>query len=54
MIVPISEGSYGYAAEVRKALHAAGFHATAELTDKKMQKKVRKAGGLQHGFTRWS
>ena len=43
MVVPISEGSYEYAAEVRSTLRRAGVHVDAELTDKKMQKKVRAA-----------
>ena len=43
MLVPISEASRGYATEVRKKLHAAGFHAQVDGTDRKMQKKVREA-----------
>jgi threonyl-tRNA synthetase len=43
MLVPISEASRGYALEVRKKLHSAGFHAQVDETDRKMQKKVREA-----------
>jgi threonyl-tRNA synthetase len=40
MVVPISEQAYGYAAEVRAALRKAQIHVDADVTDRKMQKKV--------------
>ena len=43
MVVPISEGAYEYAREVRSVIRAAGMYVDADLADKKMQKKV---GGL--------
>ena len=43
MLVPISETSRDYALEVRRSLHAEGFHAQVDETDRKMQKKVREA-----------
>lgn len=45
MVVPISEGSYGYAHELRAAIRKAGMHVDADCSDRKMQKKVR--GGVR-------
>jgi threonyl-tRNA synthetase len=41
MVVPISEQAYGYAGEVRAALRKEHIHVDADVTDRKMQKKVR-------------
>jgi len=43
MIVPISDHSVEYALSVKKMCRAAGFHVEADVTDRKMQKKVREA-----------
>jgi hypothetical protein len=40
MIVPISENSVVYAADVRRELRAVGLHADVDSSDRKMQKKV--------------
>ncbi|WIA11803.1 hypothetical protein OEZ86_002795 [Tetradesmus obliquus] len=50
MVVPISEASYEYAGQVRKALRAAHFHVDADVTDRKMQKKVREAQLAQYNY----
>lgn len=50
MVVPISESSYEYAGEVRKALRQEGFFVDADCTDKKMQKKVREAQLSQYNY----
>ena len=41
MVVPITSASYDYAQEVRRTLRACGFHADADSSNNKMQKKVR-------------
>jgi threonyl-tRNA synthetase len=43
MVVPISEGSVGYAHEVRKALRSGGLYCDVDDSDRKMQKKVRRS-----------
>jgi hypothetical protein len=40
MVVPISEASHAYAAEVRQQLRASLFHVELDKRDQKMQKKV--------------
>jgi threonyl-tRNA synthetase len=50
MVVPISEGSYEYAAEVKDAVRAAGLHVDVDLMDRKMQKKVREAQIAQYNY----
>jgi hypothetical protein len=41
MVVPISEGAYSYCHEVRAALRKAQLHCDVDISDRKMQKKVR-------------
>lgn len=43
MIVPISEASRDYCYEVKRQLRKAGHFAEVDVTDRKMQKKVREA-----------
>jgi len=43
MVVPISDKSYAYADQVRRAFRAHKLHSQADLSDRKMQKKVREA-----------
>lgn len=50
MVIPISESSYEYAAEVRGRLHAAGLYADSDASDRKMQKKVRDAQLAQYNY----
>ncbi len=50
MIVPISEASQAYAAEVRTALRQARLHADVDASDRKMQKKVREAQLEQYNY----
>eukprot|EP00201_Polytomella_parva_P004255 CAMPEP_0175087738 /NCGR_PEP_ID=MMETSP0052_2-20121109/29998_1 /TAXON_ID=51329 ORGANISM="Polytomella parva, Strain SAG 63-3" /NCGR_SAMPLE_ID=MMETSP0052_2 /ASSEMBLY_ACC=CAM_ASM_000194 /LENGTH=655 /DNA_ID=CAMNT_0016360119 /DNA_START=1538 /DNA_END=3505 /DNA_ORIENTATION=+ len=50
MIVPISEASAEYAQEVRRVLRANGMFADADMTDRKMQKKVREAQLAQYNY----
>jgi len=49
-IVPISEKFNDYAEKVRMAIHDAGFYVDSDLTDKKMQKKIREAQLAQYNF----
>lgn len=50
MVVPISDGSFEYASEVKDAVRAAGFHVDVDLMDRKMQKKVREAQISQYNY----
>ena len=50
MIVPISEGSYEYALEVKDACRGAGLYVDVDLLDRKMQKKVREAQIQQYNY----
>mmetsp|Transcript_23413 Transcript_23413/g.39131 ORF Transcript_23413/g.39131 Transcript_23413/m.39131 type:complete len:714 (+) Transcript_23413:94-2235(+) len=50
MIVPISDHSADYAMQVRSICRKAGFHVDADVTDKKMQKKVREAQLAQYNY----
>jgi threonyl-tRNA synthetase len=53
MVVPISEGAYGYCGEVRAALRAAQLHCDVDITDRKMQKKVGGGCGRWLWWWRW-
>ena len=50
MVIPISEGSVGYAQKVRATLRAAKLHVEVDASDKKMQKKVREAQLAQYNY----
>jgi threonyl-tRNA synthetase len=50
MIIPISEASVGYARKVRASLRAAKLHVEVDISDKKMQKKVREAQLAQFNY----
>ncbi|CAL5218892.1 g631 [Coccomyxa viridis] len=50
MVIPISEGSVGYAQKVRGTLRAAKLHVEVDASDKKMQKKVREAQLAQFNY----
>ncbi|CAG9465379.1 unnamed protein product [Pedinophyceae sp. YPF-701] len=49
-IVPISEKSAAYAKEVEAKLRAAKLHCTADLADKKMQKKVAESQVMRWNY----
>jgi hypothetical protein len=40
MVVPISEGSYDYARDIRAKIRKLGVYVDADCSDRKMQKKV--------------
>jgi len=50
MIVPISEKQADYAKDLRSKLHREGFHVEVNLSDNKMQKKVREAEILRFNY----
>lgn len=50
MVIPISEASRDYAAEVREALRAHKFYVDVDNADKKMQKKIREAQLEQYNY----
>jgi len=50
MVCPISESSYDYALKVRSICRKAGFFVDADITDRKMQKKVREAQLAQYNY----
>lgn len=44
MVVPITDKAYEYAQDVRRQLRKAGLYCDADLSNNKMQKKVRTEG----------
>ncbi|OIV93086.1 hypothetical protein TanjilG_20748 [Lupinus angustifolius] len=50
ILCPVSEKSQAYALKVRDQLHQAGYHADADTTDRKIQKKVREAQLAQYNY----
>jgi len=50
IVCPISEKSAAYASEVAQMFHNAGFYVDTDLTDKKMQKKIRDAQLAQYNY----
>lgn len=41
LVVPVAELYNEYAEEVRQLIHNEGFYVDSDLSDKKMQKKIR-------------
>ncbi|KAK3246693.1 hypothetical protein CYMTET_43779 [Cymbomonas tetramitiformis] len=50
MVVPISEVSADYAKSVKSLIRKAGFHVDCDISDRKMQKKVREAQLAQYNY----
>eukprot|EP00878_Enallax_costatus_P019740 GHUV01020834.1.p1 GENE.GHUV01020834.1~~GHUV01020834.1.p1 ORF type:complete len:437 (+),score=132.50 GHUV01020834.1:306-1616(+) len=50
MIVPISERSFEYAQQIRKELRSAKLFVDCDVSDRKMQKKVREAQLAQYNY----
>eukprot|EP00850_Spirogloea_muscicola_P013987 SM000098S25067 [mRNA] locus=s98:80:6046:+ [translate_table: standard] len=50
IICPVSEKHTEYALKIKDAIHNAGFHAEADLSDRKLQKKVREAQLAQFNY----
>ncbi|KAG6535853.1 hypothetical protein ZIOFF_000883 [Zingiber officinale] len=50
IVCPVSEKSQSYAEQVRDKIHQAGYYVDADLTDRKIQKKVREAQLAQYNF----
>eukprot|EP00850_Spirogloea_muscicola_P015583 SM000121S25980 [mRNA] locus=s121:32138:38437:- [translate_table: standard] len=50
VICPVSEKHTEYALKIKNAIHNAGFHAEADLSDRKLQKKVREAQLAQFNY----
>jgi len=50
MVVPVGEAFFDYAQQVRDRLHAAGYYADVELSNKQLAKKVREATVAQYNY----
>ncbi|KAK7252360.1 hypothetical protein RIF29_36246 [Crotalaria pallida] len=50
IVCPVSEKSQAYALEVRDQIHQAGYHVDVDITDRKIQKKVREAQLAQFNY----
>eukprot|EP00164_Ancoracysta_twista_P005538 GFYU01007596.1.p1 GENE.GFYU01007596.1~~GFYU01007596.1.p1 ORF type:complete len:734 (-),score=272.81 GFYU01007596.1:489-2657(-) len=50
IIVPVSEKQADYAAELKEQIHAAGYYVDADVSNRKMQKKVREAQLAQYNY----
>ncbi|WOL17014.1 threonine--tRNA ligase, mitochondrial 1 [Canna indica] len=50
IVCPVSEKSQNYAEQVREKIHQAGYYVDADLTDRKIQKKVREAQLAQYNY----
>ncbi|XP_078431280.1 threonyl-tRNA synthetase [Wolffia australiana] len=50
ILCPVTEKLQSYALQVRDQLHAAGYYADADVTDRKLEKKVREAQLAQYNF----
>ncbi|KAL0746693.1 hypothetical protein Bca101_028695 [Brassica carinata] len=50
IVCPISKKSEGYALQVKKQIHEAGYHVDADITDRKIDKKVREAQLAQYNY----
>ena len=48
-MVPITDKAYEYAQDVRRQLRKAGLYCDADLSNNKMQKKVRRDGVQRAG-----
>ncbi|XP_022725440.1 threonine--tRNA ligase, mitochondrial 1-like isoform X2 [Durio zibethinus] len=50
IVCPVSEKSQRYAIEVRDLIHEAGYYVDVDMTDRKIQKKVREAQLAQYNY----
>ncbi|XP_042415850.1 threonine--tRNA ligase, mitochondrial 1-like [Zingiber officinale] len=50
IVCPVSEKSQSYAEQLRDKIHKAGYYVDADLTDRKIQKKVREAQLAQYNY----
>jgi len=50
IVVPVSEKFFDYAEEVRQAIHDANYFIDVDLSDKKLQKKIRDAQLAQYNY----
>ncbi|CAI0463105.1 unnamed protein product [Linum tenue] len=50
IVCPVSAKSVDYAKQVRDRIHQAGYYADADITDRKIQKKVREAQLAQYNY----
>ncbi|XP_065860987.1 threonine--tRNA ligase, mitochondrial 1 [Euphorbia lathyris] len=50
ILCPVSEKSQDYAVEVQGKIHKAGYYVDVDLTDRKIQKKVREAQLAQYNY----
>src|SRR5690554_5481313 len=50
IVVPVSSAQNEYAEKVRQQIHDAGFYVDAELSDKKLQKKIRESQLAQYNY----
>ncbi|KAL4373439.1 hypothetical protein AHAS_Ahas05G0081900 [Arachis hypogaea] len=50
IVCPVSEKSQAYAEKVKDEIYSKGFHVDADLTDRKIQKKVREAQLAQYNY----
>ncbi|KAJ7953654.1 threonine--tRNA ligase, mitochondrial [Quillaja saponaria] len=50
ILCPVSEKSQSYALEVRDRIHQAGYYVDADITDRKIQKKIREAQLAQYNY----
>jgi threonyl-tRNA synthetase len=50
IVLPITDKLNAYAEEVRQVLHDAGFYADSDLSDKKLQKKIRDSQLAQYNY----
>lgn len=50
IVLPVTEKLNPYAEEVRQVLHDAGFYVDSDLSDKKLQKKIRESQLAQYNY----
>jgi len=50
IVLPVTEKLNSYAEEVRQVLHEAGFFVDCDLSDKKLQKKIRESQLAQYNY----
>jgi len=50
IVLPVTDKLNEYAEEVRQVLHEAGFYADSDLSDKKLQKKIRESQLAQYNY----
>ncbi|CAN1321088.1 Threonine--tRNA ligase, mitochondrial 1 [Linum perenne] len=50
IVCPVSAKSMDYAKQLRDQIHAAGYYVDADITDRKIQKKIREAQLAQYNY----